>query len=43
VIENVEGYEDDSLITTKENLEKGKYPKKGENFSGTLDEIKDIE
>ena len=43
VIENVEGYEDDSIITTKENLEKGKYPKKGENFSGTLDEIKDIE
>jgi hypothetical protein len=43
IIENVEGYEDDSLITTKENLEKGKYPKKGENFSGTLIEIKDIE
>ena len=43
IIENVEGYEEDSLITTKENLEKGKYPKKGENFSGTLIEIKDIE
>ncbi len=43
IIENVEGYEEDSLITTKENLEKGKYPKKGENFSGTLIEIKEIE
>lgn len=43
VIDNVEGYEDDSLITTKENLEKGKYPKKGSNFSGILEEIKEVE